>query len=83
MKAYMQAKSELAKNEENMLALLKENSTKTADAIRSVKDEDLDIVISMMWGDYKLSDVLAYPYWNTSYHQGQINYIASMLGCLP
>jgi hypothetical protein len=29
-----------------------------------------------------LANIIAYPYWNMSYHEGQVNYIASMLGCL-
>ena len=29
-----------------------------------------------------LAQVIAYPHWNMSYHEGQINYIASMLGLL-
>jgi len=39
-------------------------------------------VLRMKAGNQSLAEVMAYPYWNMSYHQGQINYIASLLGCL-
>ncbi len=29
-----------------------------------------------------VAQIASYPYWNMCYHEGQINYIASMLGCL-
>jgi hypothetical protein len=82
MAAFMTAKSDLAKDENALIALLKENTAKTAEAIKKVTDEDLGMVIHMMWGDHTISEVIAYQYWNASYHLGQINYIASMLGCL-
>jgi hypothetical protein len=52
--------------------LLHVNAAKVADVIRSVPDEDLEAQ----------SDSMNYPYWNMTYHIGQINYIASMLDCL-
>ena len=52
--------------------LLHKNAAKVADVIRAVSDDDLEAQ----------SDSMNYPYWNMTYHIGQINYIASMLGCL-
>jgi hypothetical protein len=37
----------------------------------------------MPWGPMTVSQILGYPFWNMCYHEGQINYIASMLGTLP
>jgi hypothetical protein len=28
------------------------------------------------------AQMITYPHWNMTYHEGQINYIASILGCL-
>ena len=50
--------------------------------IRTVPDEALPVVIAMPWGNSTLSEVAEYSYWNMSYHEGQINYIASILGVL-
>jgi hypothetical protein len=63
-------------------ALLEENTKKVVATIKSLKTEDLDLPIDMPWGPMSVSQIAAYPYWNMSYHEGQVNYIASMLGCL-
>ncbi len=62
--------------------LLHENAANVVDVIRTVSDEDLGIMIDMPWGPMSLAQVISYPYWNMTYHEGQINYIASMLGRL-
>ena len=80
--AYQQAKAELAKDWNAVKALLDENTPKLIAAIKAAPDADLGVEIPMPWGSESLAKVLAYPYWNMSYHEGQINYIASMLGCL-
>ncbi|HEX8834871.1 MAG TPA: DinB family protein [Abditibacteriaceae bacterium] len=80
--AYLNQKAEVAKDEPALLEMLKANTAKAADAIREVPDSDLDIPIDMPWKVMAMSEILAYVYWNMSYHEGQINYIASMLGCL-
>jgi hypothetical protein len=79
---YLRAKAELVKNPEAIEKLLDENTEKAAGIIRAVPDEDLEVEIQMPWRSMKISEILAYPYWNMSYHEGQINYIASILGCL-
>lgn len=73
---------ELAKDENRALALLHENTAKVVEVIAQVPDEDLGIEIAMPWGTQTLSEILAYCDWNMSYHEGQINFIASLLGCL-
>lgn len=41
---------------------------------------DLDKEVSMPFpGEYKMADIMAYHYWNASYHEGQINYIGTLL----
>jgi uncharacterized damage-inducible protein DinB len=61
---------------------LHESAARVADVIRGVPEEDLGIQIDMPWGPMTLAQVISYPYWNMTYHEGQINYIASILGHL-
>ncbi len=63
-------------------ARLLENTEKVAAAIRATPDDALPIEITMPWGVQTLGQILAYPNWNMAYHEGQINYIASLLGSL-
>lgn len=76
-------KAELAKDPEATWALLHKNLARSVATIRAIPDEDLNIQIELPWGPSTIAQIIAYPYWNMSYHEGQINYIASMLGCLP
>lgn len=62
--------------------LLHDNTARVAEAIGALADEDFDAEIQMPWGAMTLAQIAAYPYWNACYHEGQINFIASMLGCL-
>jgi hypothetical protein len=82
MDDYPRAKAELSKDEDALLALLEENTVKLIEAIRAVPDDALDHEVKMPWGPMALTQIMAYPFWNMSYHEGQTNYIASMLGCL-
>jgi hypothetical protein len=72
----------LASGEDAVLARLRENTVQVAEAIRAVPDEDLSVEVPTPVGTQTLAQVIAYPHWNMTYHEGQINYIASMLGCL-
>ncbi len=81
--AHFQAEmAQLAENEEGARALLHENVEKCSGTILTVPDEDLAIEIPMPWGPITVAHLLAYPYWNMAYHEGQINYLAAMLGTL-
>lgn len=82
MNAYFAEKTELAKDETKCRELLKENTADVLAAIAATTDEDLEVQVQMPWGPMSLADICSYPYWNMSYHEGQINYIASMLGLL-
>ena len=79
---YGRARAALIQDWDAMQALLKENTEKVIAVIRTVPNEDLDIEVAMPWGPMTLAQIVAYPYWNMSYHEGQINYVASMLGLL-
>jgi len=79
---YMKAKADLAQDEAKCRAVLAENTARVIKAVSEVPDSDLDIEIEMPWMKITLAQNCSYPYWNTCYHEGQINYIASMLGLL-
>lgn len=67
---------------EELKALLEENTRLFVEAIATVPAEDLEIEVAMPWGAMKISEILAFPYWNMTYHQGQITYIASLIKSL-
>ena len=81
--SYRAAKTALVSDPDGALALLRENTTRVVAAIPTVDAADLATEIPMPWGAQSLSSILSYPYWNMTYHEGQINYLASMLGVLP
>jgi hypothetical protein len=80
--AFESAKAKLAEDWEGLRYQLHQNTSRAVAAIRTVPDDDLHIEIQMPWGPMLLVQILAYPYWSMSYHIGQMNYLASMLGYL-
>lgn len=81
---FPQEKADLsAQTWDALSARLQENTARVIAAIRAVPDEALPEEIALMGTTQTFAQILAYPYWNMIYHQGQINYIASVLGCLP
>ena len=82
MAQFLEDKTALMQGEDKVTALLEENAQKLAAVIRAVPDDALETEIQLPWQKMTLAEVIAYPYWNMSYHQGQINYIASLLGLL-
>ena len=71
-----------ALDSEALGARLQENTARVIEAIRAVPEGDFNTQLTMPWGSRPLDDIMAYCYWNMTYHLGQINYIASILGCL-
>ena len=43
-------------------------------------EELLDNVELPFPGDHDVAEILSYHYWNVSYHEGQLNYIVSLIG---
>lgn len=80
--AYERQKIEMCKNADALLILLSESAARVAQVIRAATDADLEGDIPSPWGPMAASENAAYPYWNMSYHAAQINFLASMLGCL-
>ena len=70
--AFGRAKAALAQNGHALLSLLHANTQMVIAAIHAVAEKDLNVPVPMPWGPMALSEVMAYPYWNMSYHEGQI-----------
>lgn len=80
---YLKQKAELvSQGWPAVKSLLETNIPKGVEAIKSISDEDLDVVVEMPWGPFTLAQLASYPSWNMSYHEGQCNYIAMMLGVM-
>jgi len=72
----------VAQDWETLHAWLQENTDRLIAAIAVVPDEALTQEMELPWQKMPLTEVIARAYWNMTYHEGQINYIASILGCL-
>ncbi len=79
MDAFQRRKEELAQDWNRLKALLLESTTQFIGVMQAVPEGDMDVQIALRWGPTSLAEIMAYPYWNMSYHEGQTNYIASML----
>ncbi len=81
MKDYERHKSEItAQGWDTLHRLLVESAHKVATVISAVPDTSLADDIEMPGTPQTVSQIIVYPYWNMTYHLGQINYIASLLG---
>ncbi len=76
----MREMAQLAQDWDAVYAALQQNTSALIAAIRAVPGEALTDEVTLPWGAQTLSQVMAYPYWNMSYHEGQINYIGSLAG---
>ena len=59
---------------------VKSSTAHAAAAMRATPDEALGKEMDTSFGKMTLKDLMTYPYWNMSYHLGQVNYIAGLLG---
>jgi hypothetical protein len=62
---------------------MKENLQKLYEAIRTFPESDLEIEIDLPFAEgmrQSMADIMGYPYWNTSYHLGQIGFIQTLYG---
>ena len=77
---YEQERKKIA-TREDAEAKLREGTVKFLEFVRTVPAEELEDKMEMPWpGDFRVYDMLTYHYWNMSYHEGQIYYIATLLG---
>lgn len=80
METFNRDHAALATQPDKALALLEEGAEKLAAAIAGVPDEELLKEVQMAWGPMPLEHMIGHGYWNMSYHEAQINYIAAILG---
>ena len=64
---------------EALHARLHENTDRVTAAIAAVPDEALAEEVQLFGRTMALAEILARSYWNMTYHEGQIVYIASLL----
>ena len=77
---YLKKKADLvATGYDAIKALLDTNTERMISVILAFPDDNLVDEMDLPWGRSKLAEILAYPYWNMAYHEGQVNYIASLL----
>lgn len=63
--------------------ILRENLDKFYEVVRNYPDEDLTVEIDLPFAEgmrQSMADIMAYPYWNLSYHLGQIAFIQTLYG---
>ena len=65
---------------EKVSAALLESTQLMAAAIRAVPDDQLAIDVVMPWATFTMAELLLLPYWNMSYHEGQITSIETLCG---
>lgn len=75
---YRTDKAEMEKDWDTAAAALKESLPALLAAIRAFPEDQLAVEISTAFGPMTLEKNLSYPWWNMSYHQGQITYIAML-----
>ena len=80
--AYKSELKHLSESWPTLEQLLLKNTASLIATIEEVPESELEVPIDMPWGAKATHEIMIYPYWNMSYHLGQINYIASMLGVL-
>ena len=78
---FSQEKSALASGDwEPLHAALAESTARVVAAIQSVPNDALAIELQLPASKMTLAQGVARAYWNMTYHEGQINYIAALLG---
>jgi uncharacterized damage-inducible protein DinB len=78
MAGFEQAKKEFARDWATLRAVLAANTAGFVEVLRSIPDEALNDTVVMPWGDMAMTEVMAYPFWNMTYHLGQVTYISLM-----
>ena len=73
------AKVKAAQDWGTLQARLQESAARVAAAIADVPDAALADEIQLFGRTMALAEVMARPYWNMTYHEGQIVYIGSLL----
>ncbi len=65
---------------EGLTDCLSRSASELIAAIQSVRDDELTALLETPFGVYTLADCCLIAYWNSVYHEGQINYIQTLSG---
>lgn len=76
---FLQTVANLASDEAAAIARLHSGTEALVMTLANVPDADLGVEVAMPWGPMTVAQIVAYPYWNMSYHLGQINLIAAAI----
>ena len=60
--------------------LAEESGKEFVKAVRKLSAEDLEREVELPWGRETLAKVVWDNYWHLGYHEGQLNYLQTMLG---
>lgn len=79
MQEWMEARSKITDLDE-LEKRCDANTQALFEDMRKMSESDLTLPVQMPFpGEFNLADILAYHLWNMGYHEGQINYIGSLL----
>jgi uncharacterized damage-inducible protein DinB len=76
---FQQTKAALMGDWDTLRTQLHASTARGIAALQTIPASDLEDIIEMPWANYTLAEIMAYPYWNMSYHLGQINALAAQL----
>jgi hypothetical protein len=80
MDRYNAAKAALAADPTAAMKALADNTEALSKAIRALNPEDHAHAVTMPWGNaMTLSEVALLIHWNNNYHQGQVNFIQTLV----
>ena len=77
--SWQRAKAGIDRDADTVTAALRESAGKLAASVRAIPTDALDTEVDLPWGKATASLVINYPFWNMAYHEGQINYIGTLL----
>ncbi len=60
--------------------LAEEGGKEFVEAVKKLSPEDLKREVELPWGKETFGQVIWDNYWHLSYHEGQLNYLQTMLG---
>ncbi len=64
---------------EKAIKQLREGAAALASAIRESPEANLGKEVALPWATVTMAQFFLMPFWNMSYHEGQINYIGTLL----
>jgi hypothetical protein len=80
MEGYTKAKDGLAADPVQAMKALADNTETLSGVIAGLAPEDHEVTVTMPWGNQMtLAEVAMLVQWNNNYHQGQVNFISTLV----